>query len=197
MLKMRVAKDSELWNLLNLLTKNNYRELTSNLIWHKESTRIFVSKQGTVATIKERNGIYTLTFRDTAPGVKSRTSVRDKLEYKVCIDKVTHSVHKLVALTYPEYAGVHKEGYEVHHIDGNHLNNNCKNLIWLSSEAHKKVHELIAKGVDKNEALATVCIIYGIYNWEGIIMSGGNYNAMSGVNYDYKEWRELECSLKI
>ena len=168
MLTMKVAKDSDLGNLLNLLTKNNYRELTSKLIWHKESTRIFVSKQGTVATIKERikegNSIYTLTFRDTAPGVKSRTSVKDKLEYKVCIDKVTHSVHKLVALTYPEYAGVHKEGYEVHHIDGNHLNNNCKNLIWLPSEAHKKVHELISKGDNNLMALATVCIVFGINN---------------------------------
>lgn len=161
MYSMKVLKDSELGNLLNLLEKNNYRELTSPLIWHKENTRIFVSKQGTVATIKERNSIHTLTFRDTAPGVKSRTSTRDKLEYKVCIDKVTHSVHKLVALTYPEYAGVYKEGYEVHHIDGNHLNNNCRNLIWLSSEAHKKVHELILKGTDRNEA---VCIVYGTNN---------------------------------
>lgn len=164
MLTMKVAKDSELGNLLDLLTKNNYRELKSNLIWHKETTRIFASKQGTIATIKERNGIYTLTFRDTAPGVKSRTSKKDKLEYKVCIDKVTHSVHKLVALTYPEYAGVHREGYEVHHIDGNHLNNNCKNLIWLPSEAHKKVHELIALGNDNETALSTVCIVFGIYN---------------------------------
>lgn len=162
MLSMKVVKDSELGNLLNLLTKNNYRELTSNLIWHKESTRIFASKQGTIATIKERNGIYTLTFRDTAPGVKSKTSTRDKLEYKVCIDKVTHSVHKLVALTYPEYAGVHKEGYEVHHIDGNHLNNNCKNLIWLPSDAHKKVHELISKGIDNNTALWSICSIWNI-----------------------------------
>ena len=164
MVTMKVLKDSELGNLLDLLAKNNYRELTSPLIWHKENTRIFVSKQGTVATIKERNSIHTLTFRDTAPGVKSRTSTRDKLEYKVCIDKVTHSVHKLVALAYPEYAGVYKEGYEVHHIDGNHLNNNCRNLIWLSSEAHKKVHELILKGVDNKEALATVCIVFGINN---------------------------------
>lgn len=163
MLSMKVAKDSELGNLLDLLTKNNYRELTSPLIWHKERTRIFASKQGTIATIKEKNGIYTLTFRDTAPGVKSRTSKKDKLEYKVCIDKVTHSVHKLVALTYPEYAGVHREGYEVHHIDGNHLNNNCKNLIWLSSEAHKKVHELISKGIDNKTALVTVCAVFGIY----------------------------------
>lgn len=163
MLSMKVAKDSELGNLLDLLTKNNYRELTSPLIWHKERTRIFASKQGTIATIKEKNGIYTLTFRDTAPGVKSRTSKKDKLEYKVCIDKVTHSVHKLVALTYPEYAGVHKEGYEVHHIDGNHLNNNCKNLIWLSSDAHKKVHELISKGIDNKTALVTVCAVFGIY----------------------------------
>lgn len=163
MLSMKVIKDSELENLLNLLTKNNYRELTSNLIWHKENTRIFASKQGTIATIKEKNGIYTLTFRDTAPGVKSRTSKKDKLEYKVCIDKVTHSVHKLVALTYPEYARVYKEGYEVHHIDGNHLNNNCKNLIWLPSNAHKKVHELISKGIDNKTALVTVCAVFGIY----------------------------------
>lgn len=164
MLSMKVAKDSDLGNLLNLLAKNNYRELTSPLIWHKESTRIFASRQGTIATIKEKNGIYTLTFRDTAPGVKSRTSKKDKLEYKVCIDKVTHSVHKLVALTYPEYAGVYKEGYEVHHIDGNHLNNNCKNLIWLPSNAHKKVHEFISRGLDNNVALASICIIFRIYN---------------------------------
>ena len=36
MFSMKVVKDSELGNLLSLLTKNNYRELTSNLIWHKE-----------------------------------------------------------------------------------------------------------------------------------------------------------------
>ena len=55
------------------------------------------------------------------------------------------AVHILTALCWCDN-GLLKN--EVHHIDGNHLNNNAINLIWLTSLEHKKAHQLFdaAKG---------------------------------------------------
>lgn len=50
------------------------------------------------------------------------------------------AVHILTALCWCDN-GLLKS--EVHHIDGNHLNNNAINLIWVTALEHKKAHQLL------------------------------------------------------
>ena len=46
-----------------------------------------------------------------------------------------------VAINNPDICGVWFEGCEVHHIDGNKLNDAPENLICLSKEEHHKFHK--------------------------------------------------------
>lgn len=48
-------------------------------------------------------------------------------------------LHKAVYLEC--YGGV-PEGYEIHHIDGNHFNNKANNLIAIPSELHTEIHRI-------------------------------------------------------
>jgi DNA repair exonuclease SbcCD ATPase subunit len=42
---------------------------------------------------------------------------------------------------YEFHNGKIEKGFEIHHIDGDKLNNNIENLVKLSVEDHKKIHE--------------------------------------------------------
>ena len=57
--------------------------------------------------------------------------------------------HTLVAKTFPEICGQWFEGCEVHHKDGHPSNNRADNLICLSHEEHKIIHN--EKGRNKGE----------------------------------------------
>lgn len=48
---------------------------------------------------------------------------------------------RLVAQAFPEICGDWFDGCEVHHIDGNPLNNKATNLMVLSRERHKAIHQ--------------------------------------------------------
>ena len=52
---------------------------------------------------------------------------------------------ELVARAYPEICGEWFKGCEVHHKDGNTLNNNINNLVVLSKQEHLKLHRGIIK----------------------------------------------------
>ena len=65
---------------------------------------------------------------------------RNKSGYKVFKDKdgKTHSVHKRVAEK--KVGGKIYKDYEVHHKDGNKLNNRSSNLAVLKKSFHRKIH---------------------------------------------------------
>lgn len=47
---------------------------------------------------------------------------------------------------YKRYYGIDFDSsYDVHHIDGNHENNNINNLLLLPKDLHQKYHELTQK----------------------------------------------------
>lgn len=55
--------------------------------------------------------------------------------------------HIISAQAFPEVCGEWFEGCDVHHKDGNHRNNNIDNLIVISKEEHKKIHQ---KGLNES-----------------------------------------------
>lgn len=50
-------------------------------------------------------------------------------------------VHVLVAEAFPDICGIKKEGYHVHHINEDQLDNRAENLICLSPSEHKSLHQ--------------------------------------------------------
>ena len=65
---------------------------------------------------------------------------------QVKLSDVYMRIHVLVALGFCS----NKLGKtDVHHIDGNIVNNNADNLIWLTKNQHKQAHRLLKE--DKNE----------------------------------------------
>lgn len=99
----------------------------------------WVSLNGDVATIRKRGKDYVLTYRNIKPIYKGN----GKYEYRVTIDGNTHAVHKLLAITYPAFTGCWTKDMDIHHIDGNHLNNAVTNLICLEKDVHQEVHYLL------------------------------------------------------
>lgn len=55
--------------------------------------------------------------------------------------------HRIVAKAFPEICGEWFDDCEVHHIDGNKLNNRAENLVILTKEEHYKLHH------DENQKL--------------------------------------------
>ena len=61
-----------------------------------------------------------------------------------------YSIHKLVAEHF--LPGPKKPFYEVHHLDQDRLNNFYKNLMFVSSDEHRKIHrELRVREKNENE----------------------------------------------
>lgn len=46
-------------------------------------------------------------------------------------------IHHLVI---EAFKGPRPTGYDIHHVDGNRLNNDCINLIYISKSDHNKIH---------------------------------------------------------
>lgn len=54
---------------------------------------------------------------------------------------INYNIHRLVAyhfISFVPVCGVDIADYDVHHIDGNRLNNNVENLMFLTKEVHLK-----------------------------------------------------------
>lgn len=137
MVKNNLVTYSDLDTLIGM----GYKELLNGKVIGINNTRVFVSKSGKIITIngKDFNGNYYGYFRDVEPVYKKA----GQFEYRVYIDFRSHSVHKIVALTYPEICGVYSDGMQVHHKDLNHLNNSATNLTFLTPKVHKFVHKII------------------------------------------------------
>ena len=58
--------------------------------------------------------------------------------YYVKINGKNRRIHKLVAAAFLTKPGTGV--YDIHHIDGNALNNAAENLIYLTKEEHKEIH---------------------------------------------------------
>lgn len=52
------------------------------------------------------------------------------------------ALHRVV---YEDYYGFIPHGYQIHHKDGNKLNNNISNLVALSPKDHKEIHKNMIK----------------------------------------------------
>lgn len=81
---------------------------------------------------------------------------------QVKISDVYMRIHVLVALGFCS----NKLGKtDVHHIDGNIVNNNADNLIWLTKNQHKQAHRLLKE--DKNEYKKFIADMKKENKWNG------------------------------
>lgn len=132
----------------NMMERNGYRLVTglSNIrafINVKVAVDVWVNVYGEVVTVnKLDSGSYAINRRSVRPIYKG-TSSGTGFETRVTICGKSIPVHKLVVMAYPEICGVLKEGYEIHHIDCNHLNNEPKNLLVCTKRLHKAIHSMI------------------------------------------------------
>lgn len=149
--KNRFSED--LNSLVAELTLRGFKELQSRAKLGISYTYVFASVDGDIATINLRNnGKFELRYRQISPSQKGG----NKLEYRVTIEGKTHSVHKIMALTFPEFIGEWKEGVDIHHLDCNHLNNRATNLICLTRDVHNKIHSLLDNAADIDDMLSRI-----------------------------------------
>lgn len=151
MSKNRFSED--LNSLVAELTLRGYKELQDRAKLGISYTYVFASVDGDIATINLRNnGKFELRYRQISPSPKGG----NKLEYRVTIECKTHSVHKIMALVFPEFIGEWKEGVDIHHLDCNHLNNRATNLICLTKDVHNKLHSLLDNANDIDDMLSRI-----------------------------------------
>lgn len=96
--------------------------------------------------------------------VEKRTKKSKSMVYesvKLWIDGEANNVilSRLIAFCFvpiPEqYSQIDVDLLDVHHIDGNHNNNNISNLEWLTKSEHSKKHKIIRTS-NKNNATSFV-----------------------------------------
>lgn len=126
---------------LSVLLDENFNELVNTDILGIYNTRVFVNTSGKVITIRNKSNSegFICCIRSVSPVHKKNND----FEYKIYIDGRAHSLHKIVALTYPNICGEYNQGYHVHHKNLNHLDNEASNLVFLSSKTHKYIHSLL------------------------------------------------------
>ena len=65
---------------------------------------------------------------------------KDENYYYVCVNGERLRIHNLVGEVFQDICGEHKEGYHLHHKNGDQLDNRAVNLVWLSPSEHRKQH---------------------------------------------------------
>ncbi len=65
---------------------------------------------------------------------------KDEYYYYVCVNGERLRIHNLVGEVFQDICGEHKEGYHLHHKNGDQLDNRAVNLVWLSPREHIKIH---------------------------------------------------------
>lgn len=79
---------------------------------------------------------------------------KDRDRYCISINHKIYYVSRLVAKAFPEICGEWFDECEVHHIDRDKSNNRADNLLVLSKEDHKKIHnEDFLKNKNKTDKL--------------------------------------------
>ena len=100
-----------------------------------------VSNYGRVMNLKTGN----IITPDTSYHGYARITVRNS------IGKIVHYyIHRLVASLFIPRP---PKCTEIHHIDGNKLNNNVDNLLWMIPKDHHKTHRIIRRKANENKQL--------------------------------------------
>ena len=105
-----------------------------------DTTDIYVSNQGKVIQVQNvmfEENIYYKIMTLTQCKCTSAGNYLCVLYYTISGKRKNTYVHRLVAEAFcPKIP----EENIIHHIDGNKYNNNANNLMWTTSQLHKKIH---------------------------------------------------------
>ena len=124
--------------------------------------------------------------------------INEKGYFKVTLSginsKINLRIHVLVALGFcPNRMGKST----VHHIDGNSLNNNAKNLIWLTKSQHLEAHRLM-KMPNKKEYRLFIKTMQKENSWDGeyrpIVLERDNRTLYFWISKDV--WQEYQNGLR-
>ncbi len=96
--------------------------------------RYFASSKGRIKSYCGYNAII----------LKPTENARKYLRVQIVVNgkRETKFVSRLVASVFLETPKENIEQWQLHHLDGNPLNNNIKNLQWLKIEDHLKIHNI-------------------------------------------------------
>lgn len=138
--------------------------------------------------VSSKGQVYSSTYNRTlTPSLASHGYLQVKL------NDVNMRVHTLVALGFcPNRLGK----TDVHHIDGNILNNNYLNLVWLWKSQHIKAHQLMK--TDKKEYQKYISEIKKENEWNDeyrpIIIEKANETFYAWIKKDV--WQEYQEGLR-
>ena len=139
-------------SLVDELISKGYKELNNVASLGIINTRVFASVDGNIATIASRHDRYELIYRQVKPVDKGD----NRTEYRIAIENKKYPVHKIIAMTYPEFTGKWDETLDVHHLDCNHLHNEAINLICITKDVHVKIHSLLKKAQDTEATMKKI-----------------------------------------
>lgn len=86
--------------------------------------------------------------------------------------------------TYEMYCGKIPKGYEIHHIDFNHYNNDICNLVALPKELHQKYHKIAGDA----SLISFDATLKGRYS----LGQGANYYAFEKAAEFMDVWKECQ-----
>ena len=100
-------------------------------------------------SVTGRGGLRLFKSKNLTPYISgTKGNIRARFKFS---DGSRPQISILVAKAFPEICGKWFEGCQVHHKDGNPLNNRADNLMVISKEEHTAIHKKLGKWVESNK----------------------------------------------
>ncbi len=100
-----------------------------------DNTSYWISNKGRIKS-------YSYSYNVEKPLSQSLNRPNGYYRVTLMIDgeKKNYYIHRLVAQYFIQKPQDDIQNYQVHHLDGDHKNNTCSNLKWVTKQEHKQIH---------------------------------------------------------
>lgn len=113
-----------------------YKSYNNGISLHLKGDKILLSNTGRVKIVNDLLPDLELTLENGGLYISKRTHI-----YDIYINGLSWSNQTMYRTIYTLFKGKPKKGYNIHHIDFNHLNNSLDNLIEVSPYKHGVIHK--------------------------------------------------------